>query len=317
MELSLIYFLVGLILLVIAADRFVTGAAGLARHYGISPLLIGLTIVALGTSAPEIVVSLMASLKGEPALAIGNAIGSNIANVGLVLGCSALLAPLKVKAITLKREFPILLFVTLLTIVLLINGYFSRLDGIILLVVLIVVLGLSIWYAIHHQRQRAASEADRRILKPKTLWLTVFWLVAGGVAIPFCSELLINGAIGLAQYFGISEFVIGLSVVAIGTSLPELATSIVAILKGEHDISIGNIIGSNVFNLVAVLPFPGIIAPTALNPSMLYRDLPVLLLSTVAIFVVGYSIKDNGKVTRLEGFFLLLGYVIFLYFVFK
>ncbi len=318
MALSITYFIIGLVLLILAADRFVAGAAALAKNIGIPSMIIGLTIVALGTSLPEIVVAIISSVKGEPTLAIGSAIGSNIANVGFVLAIAAIVAPLRVEAITLRREYPILLFVTILSAVLLFDGYLSRSDGIILLVLLIILLTLTTWYARYHQREFAKT-ADNSVISKMSTQRAIIWLIIGGTIIPLSSELLINGAIGIATFFGVSSFVIGISVVAIGTSLPELATSVVSVIKGEHDISIGNIIGSNVFNLLAVLPFPGIIAPTYINPRFKTFDLPALLISTLAIFVVAYSVRGPGRITRFEGIMLLLLYSLFIYlsFAFK
>ena len=311
-----IQIIIGLIFLVWGADRFVAGAAALARNMGISPLLIGLTIVALGTSAPEIFVAITASLQGNPALAIGNALGSNIANIGLVLGLSAIVAPLTVHSKTLKREYPVLFGISLVAWILMMDGDLSRLDGSILLIGLSLFLIWMTWLGLHPKNHDPMIDEYRaEIPSAMSTGIASLWLVLGLIVLPLSSKLLVDGAVDIAKIFGLSDFVIGLTIVAVGTSLPEIATSVTAAIKGEDDIAIGNIIGSNMFNLLAVLPFPGLIAPGIVDPKLLTRDLPVMLGLTVLLFIVAYGFRGPGHIKRYEGFLLLfayLGYLIML-----
>jgi cation:H+ antiporter len=307
----------GLVVLVWSADRFISGAAALANNLGVSPMLIGLTIVGFGTSAPEILVSAMASLDGNPGLAIGNAIGSNIANIGLILGVTALIIPLSVHSGVLKREYPLLLAVSLISLALMWDGTLDRSDGTILLILLIFILGWMIRSAKMGAADPIASEFDAEIPHDTPTGKALFWLILGLIALLASSRLLVWGATNIATALGISDVVIGLTIVAIGTSLPELAATIASALKGEDDIAIGNVIGSNLYNILAVLSLPGLLAPGPFLPEILYRDLPAMLLMTIALFFMGYGIGKQGRITRLEGAVLLcafLGYQSLLFF---
>ena len=306
----------GFVLLVWGADRFVTGAAATARNLGVSPLIIGLTIVGFGTSAPEMLVSAMAAWAGNPGIAIGNAIGSNITNVGLVLGITALITPLAVKSETLRREFPILFAVTTLALILLLDGELSRLDGVILLggfgVMVYWLVGLGL-------RERACDPAVQacdpmqeefaeEIPTDMTMGRALFWVALGLVVLLLSSRLLVWGAVNVAHYFEVPDLIIGLTIVAIGTSLPELAASVMSALKGEHDIAIGNVIGSNMFNLLAVLGLPGLIHPAAIESAVVTRDFPVMIGLTLVLLVLAYGIGGRGHIKRFEGAFLLACY---------
>jgi len=278
MLVPLIVVLLGLAALLWSAERFVGAAAATAHRAGMSTLLVGMTIVALGTSAPEIVVSVMASLNGIPDLAIGNALGSNIANIGLVLGVTALVVPIPVRFSLVRRELPLLLGATGLAGYALANGVLGRFDALFLLLLLV----FSLWWLFRADTPDAEEEVAGEIpdlplgraLGMLTLTLAV--MVAG-------SRGLVWGASELARAAGISELVIGLTIVAIGTSLPELVACVASALKRHHDLAIGNIIGSNLFNLLAVLPVPGLLAPGVADAAAGERDYPVMLGLTLAL----------------------------------
>lgn len=306
---------VGFVFLVWGADRFVMGASALARNLGVSPLIIGLTIVGFGTSAPEILVSAVAAWDGNPTLGIGNALGSNITNVGLVLGITALIMPLSVRSETLRREFPVLLAIMLIALALVLDNEMGRWDGIILLAGMITMI---FWVVKLGLRQRSATldrpdpmadEYADEIPKDMSTAMAVVWLLIGIAILLLSSKGLVWGAVNIAQWLGISDLIIGLTIVAIGTSLPELAASISSALKNEHDIAIGNVLGSNMFNLLAVLGMPGLIAPSILPAEVLQRDFPAMILLTVALFAMAYGFKGPGKVNRVEGGLLLGGYM--------
>lgn len=308
MWLPIIAIIGGLAALTWSADRFVVGASGLARGLGVSPLLIGLTIVAFGTSAPEIFVAVLAALQGNPGLAIGNAIGSNIANIGLVLGASALVAPLLVRSAILRREFPVLLLVTLLGFVLILDGTLGRIDGALLLAGMVALIA---WLLIGAKRgqiepDRLGVDMEEAVPTPSSLSRSLGLLVVGLLLLLLSSQALVWGAVEIAGALGISDLVIGLTIVAIGTSLPELATSITAAWKGENELAIGNILGSNLFNLLAVLAIPGVIAPGALENAVLIRDYPAMVVLTLLLFFLALGRrKAPGTVRRGEGALLL------------
>ncbi len=305
-----IYMICGLVLLVWGADRFVHGAAASARNMGIAPLLIGLTVVAFATSAPEILVSVVASLRGEPTLAIGNAIGSNIVNIGLVLGMTALIKPIKLESATLRREMPALLAVSLLTVSLFLDTHLSRIDGIVMLTGLVIVM---IWLARLGSRSAANDPIKRdyeaEIPTDVSMKMAITWTVVGLVTLLIGAEWLVTGAIGIAQNLGVSEVVIGITIVALGTSLPELTVSIVSALKGEYGLAIGNIVGSNIFNLLAVIGIAATIEPAALAPSVLSLHIFVMVAFTLVLFAMTYDYDGKAKLSRMEGIALLIAYV--------
>ena len=310
MLLDVTAIIVGFALLVWGADRFVTGAAALARNLGVSPMLIGLTIVGFGTSAPEILVSAMAAWQGNSGLAIGNALGSNIANIGLILGITALIAPLNVRSETLRREYPILLVVSLGTVLLMLDGHLGRLDGAILLGGLALLLAAMVRLG-HQGLSSDPLELEMEAEMPEAMSTgrAVLLFCIGLVVLLVSSRMLVWGATNVATAFGISDLVIGLTIVALGTSLPELAASVVSVLKGEHDMAIGNVIGSNMYNLLAVLAVPGLIAPGDFSPEILTRDLPMMIGLTLALFVMGYGFGREGRINRLEGLLLVAAFV--------
>ena len=317
MLLNSLAILAGLAVLVWGADRFISGAAALANNLGVSSMMIGLTIVGFGTSAPEILVSAMASVDGNPGLAIGNAIGSNIANIGLILGVTALITPLSVHSGVLKREYPLLLAISLISLALMWDGTLDRFDGIILVILLIVILSWMIRSARTGATDPIAGEFDAEIPHDIPTQKAVISLVIGLVALLASSRALVWGAANVATALGISEVVIGLTIVAVGTSLPELAASIASALKGEHDIAIGNVIGSNLYNILAVLSLPGLIAPGRFPPEVLYRDQPTMIGLTIMLFLMGYGFGKAGRINRFEGLVLLclfIGYQSLLFF---
>lgn len=313
MLLFILATLVGLSLLGWSADRFVNGAAGLAQSWGISPLIIGLTIVAFGTSAPEMLVSAIASWQGNSGLAIGNVVGSNIANIGLVLGLTAIIAPIVVQSRTLQREFPLLIVVSVATFALLLDSELGRLDGVFLLIGLVIVIAWTVWLA----RSAPASdpiqeEMNSGMPEKSSTGQSTWLLISGLIALLLASRALVWGAVGIAEALGVSDLVIGLTIVAIGTSLPELATSITAARKGEHDIAVGNAVGSNLFNLLAVLGIAGSIGPGAVDNAVLSRDMPLMLIFTVALLLMAGDFHrrrgERGKVSRTEGAILLVSF---------
>jgi cation:H+ antiporter len=312
---SLIAIIAGFALLVWGADRFVTGASATARNLGVSPLVIGLTIVGFGTSAPEMLVSAIAAWAGNPDMGIGNAIGSNITNIGLVIGVTALVAPLRVHSETLKREFPLLFLVMLIAFGLLLDNHMGRIDGIVLLIGMAALVYWMVALGLRERRDGVdpmSNEYSDEIPSDMPMSRAIIWLVFGLLILLGSSRLLVWGAVNVAQWFGISDLIIGLTIVAIGTSLPELAASVMSALKGEHDIAIGNVLGSNMFNLLAVLGMPGLIHPGPIPMELLNRDFPVMILLTIGLFAMGYGFLKPGRVTRGEGAMLLAGYLAYL-----
>nr|MDT0250993.1 calcium/sodium antiporter [Endozoicomonas sp.] len=302
---AIVAIIIGFILLTWSADRFVGGAAATARNWGISPMLIGLTVVSIGTSAPEILVSLMSALQGHTDIAVGNAIGSNIANMGLVLGITALIAPLSVKPALAKREIPLLLVVTLIAGACLINSYLGVIESLVLLSGLFVTLYLMIyWQKAHPEEPLVDSEEIEKLPSGKAY----LELIGGLVLLLVSAQILVWGATQIATLLGVSELVVGLTVVAIGTSLPELAASVASVLRGHHDIALGNVIGSNIFNLLAVLSMPGLVAPGRLNESVISRDYPVMLAFTVLVAAMTMFGKKPKTLGRYTGIILLVGY---------
>jgi len=311
MMLAIAALIAGLVLLVWSADRFVEGSASTARHFGMPPLLIGMVIVGFGTSAPEMVVSALASIDGNAGIALGNAYGSNICNIALILGVSALINPIMVHSTVLRKELPILTLVTILTVVLLADLDLSRLDAVVLLLVFAGLMAWTIYQGLKRKTDTLAKEVESETAeKEMPLKRAVFWLVVGLLLLIASSRILVWGAVEIAQIFGVSDMIIGLTIIAVGTSLPELASSVIAARKGEHDIALGNILGSNLFNTLAVVGIAGTIHPFAVEPETLSRDMVVMSALTVSLFLIGYGFRGRqGRINRLEGAALLLVYV--------
>jgi cation:H+ antiporter len=301
----------GFVLLTWSADRFVAGASALAFNLNVSPLIIGLTIVGLGTSAPEILVSAVASWQGNTGLAVGNAIGSNITNSTLILGLTALVLPLSVHSSILRRELPILVLVMTIALLLLLDGTLGRLDG----AVLLTGMGIMLLWMTHTARTEKSQidpmkeEFADEIPTDLGMAAATFWLVTGSILLLASSRILVWGAVSVAHEFGVSDLVIGLTIVALGTSLPELAASVMSAIKNEHDIAIGNVIGSNIFNLLAVLGLPGLINPSVLDSEVLSRDYPIMFLLTLLLFIMAYGFRGPGRINRLEGATMVSAYV--------
>ena len=300
----------GFLLLVWGADRLVAGASAFARNLGVSPLVIGLTIIGFGTSAPELVVSAVATLKGNAGLAVGNAIGSNIANMGLVLGATAMIYPLRLESTALKREYPMLLLIMLVCFLMALDGIYSQTEGWALITSLALVVIWIIRIGLHRPlSDPLAEEFDAEIPKGVPTKTAIFWLTVGLIVLPVSSIFLVDGAVTIARYLGVTDTVIGLTIVALGTSLPELATAITAALHREDDLAIGNIIGSNIFNLLGVLGIAAVIKPVEIFPIVLARDFPAMFLITGALFLMASDFRGPGRIGRRSGAVLLTMFV--------
>lgn len=311
---NIVFILLGFILLVWSADKFISGASIAAKHLGMPPLLVGLTMVALGTSFPELMVSAVSVFAGTPELAIGNAIGSNITNIGLVIGLTAIICPLTVSSRLLKREFPLLFLVMAVLGVMMYFRQLYRWEGALLLLGLV----LYIYWLVREGMKANSGEpltqeykeslATLKYTKPQA-W---FWFAFGGIMLVVSARIIVYSAVNLAQMWGVSDVVIGLTIVAIGTSLPELMASLVGALKNEHDIAIGNVIGSNLFNILGVLGLPILISPTYLEKEIFTRDYAIMLILTVALFLTAYGFRGPGRIKRWEGSLLLFFYIVYL-----
>jgi len=308
---SIVAILLGFALLVWSADRFVYGAAAIANNLGVSTMVIGITIVGFGTSAPEMLISVFAAIDGNPGLAIGNAIGSNIANITLILGVTALIIPLAIHSRTLQHEFPLLMGIMFLAWWLLQDGTLGRVDGIILGIALFAVMGWLIFDAMRARpddpmREELEDEIPQELPTRKA----VLWFIIGLAVLLASSKMLVWGAVNVAQMYGISDLVIGLTIVAIGTSLPELAASIMSAIKDEADLAVGNVIGSNIFNTLGVLALPALITPSQLEPETLTRDLPIMLGVTALLFLMAFGFgKTDRTINPFEGAILLICFI--------
>ena len=304
--------LFGLGLLIWGADRMVIGAAVTADNLGVSPMLVGLTVVGFATSAPEILVSAAAALHGSPNLAVGNALGSNIANIGLVAGMAATIQPLQVRSQTLSRELPVMLAVSVIPVLLFPDQMLGRIDGIFLLLVFVGFLYWIVKLGIKtHGHDPIESEYSEDIpsgISPRKAWM---WIAIGLAVLVIGSEFLVSGAKNFAQALGISELVVGVTFLAVGTSLPELAVSVVSIRKGHHGLALGNIIGSNAFNTLAVLGVASVIHPAKLDLDTVRLHLPVMLAFTVAFFFMAYNYDGSMRLNRFSGAALLIGFVVY------
>jgi len=302
----------GLVLLIWSAHKFVEGAAATAHHLGMPPLLIGIIVVGFGTSAPEMVVSAIAALEGNPSLALGNAIGSNSVNIALILGVTALVSPIVVASTVIKKEAPLLLLIVVLIGYMLSDNTLGLTEGITLLAGFFALVGWSIAAGLKHKKDALAKEINAELSEhPMSLPKGILWVCVGLVMLIVSSRLLVWGAVGVAQGLGVSDLIIGLTILAVGTSLPELASSIVAARKGEHDIAIGNIIGSNMFNILAVIGLATVLKPMEGIEALIFtRDWSVMAALSVLLFVMVFSRnKPNGRISRWKGAVLLMCYV--------
>ena len=314
MLLAVLALILGLIVLVWSADRFIDGASATAQHLGVPSLLIGMLIIGFGTSAPELMVSALSALQGNPSLALGNAYGSNIANIGMVVGLVAVLSPITVHSQIVRKELPILLGITLLSGALLLNGQLSRVDAGILLLVFAGLFTWSIVQGIRGKDDVLIGEVDSQLqAHAMALNKAITWLVVGLILLVASSRLLVWGAVEIATALGVSELIIGLTIVAIGTSLPELAAAIAAVRKNEHDLVLGNIIGSGLFNTLAVVGLAAAISPLQVEPAVLQRDWVLMFALTAALLIFALSRRGRGgRINRVEGGCLLLVYVAYL-----
>ena len=311
MIIAVVFIVVGLALLMFGADRFVDGAAALAANLGVPPLLVGLTVVGFATSAPELLVAATASFAGNPSIAIGNAIGSNIANIGLVIGVTAIVMPLVVQSRVLKQEFPIMLGAMCFALVLFWDQGLTRLDGILLAIGLFIMMGITTYFGLKYSRPEQTDLAPDALVEeleiPQISTRRALLLsLIGLTCLVIGSDRLVAGAVTVATHFGVSDLVIGLTIVAIGTSLPELAASIASALKGESDIALGNVIGSNMFNILGVTAAPGLIHPSIIEAGVMHRDLPIMFGLSIALYIMAFG--RDGTVGRVNGTFLLLAF---------
>jgi cation:H+ antiporter len=310
MTLPIVAVFSGLALLVWSADRFVEGAASTARHFGMPPLLIGMVIVGFGTSAPEMVVSMLSASQGNPGIALGNAYGSNITNIALILGLTALISPIAVHSQVLRKELPILTMITGLAAWQVWDGEISRFDAFVLLAVFAGLMTWTIWQGMQKKPDALSGEMETELnARAMPIRRSVFWLAAGLLLLIASSRILVWGAVEIARQLGVDNLVIGLTIVAVGTSLPELASSIIAARKNEHEIALGNIIGSNLFNTLAVVGIAGTIHPLAVGAEVLSRDVLTMSALTASLFVFGYGFRGPGRINRIEGTVLLACYV--------
>ena len=299
----------GFILLVWGADRLVAGASATARNLGVSPLVIGLTVVALGTSAPELVVSAMAAFQGNAGLAVGNAIGSNIANIGLILGLTALIYPLRVESEVLKREYPLLMLIMIGSFIMAADQIYDRTEGWLMLSGLAALIIWMVRFGLRRGPQDPlAEDFAAEIPSDMPMHVAVLWLLVGVVILPLSSHFLVEGAVSIAHSLAVSDAVIGLTIVAFGTSLPELAAALTSALRKEDDLAIGTVIGSNMFNILGVLGIAATIQPVHIDELMLKQDFPVMFLLTVLLFFMAYGISGPGRISRKSGGLLLAIY---------
>ncbi len=310
------FLIVGLALLVWSADRLVFGAAALARNIGVTPLVIGMTILAMGSSAPEMMVSATAALAGKTDTAVGNVLGSNVANITLILGITALIKPLSISSGVIRRELPLMIVVTVLAGILLWDNYLGFYEGVLLFVLFVAFIITMLVISKKERKMASAITEEQNSDIPEGVSNTkaIIWVVIGLFALPFAADILVDKSIIIAKYFGMSDLVIGLTIIAIGTSLPELAASIAGIMKGEDDIAVGNIIGSNLFNILAVMGIPGILNPSVLSEHAMGRDFWVML--GVSLLLVIFALGKSRNINRIEGgiFFLcFVGYQLYLF----
>jgi len=311
MLLSIALLIVGFVFLVWSADKFVYGAAALAKNYGVPPLIIGLTIVAMGSSAPEMMVSASAAMADKTNTAVGNAIGSNITNILLVLGVTALLKPLAVSSTTLHREMPIVLLVSLLAWWLISDNFLSFNDSFLLMVCFASFIGFLIYLSKTHKSNEPdpfLDEAEDEIPSGVDNKVAIFWVVVGMILLPLSSHILVNAAVDIAQYFGMSDLMIGLTIIAIGTSLPELAACIAGVMKNEDDLALGNIIGSNIFNILAVLGIAGLVNGSVIDPLAANRDMLIMIGVTVLLLLMSLNFRGTRRINRVEGGIMLTGF---------
>ncbi|AIW12916.1 calcium/sodium antiporter [Vibrio tubiashii] len=312
---AVVFLIIGLVFLVWSADKLVFGAAALARNVGISPLVIGMTILAMGSSAPEMMVSATAALDGKTDTAVGNVLGSNIANIALILGITALIKPLSISSGVLRRELPLMIGVTLLAGVLLWDSHLGFYEGVLLFALFAAFILTMLRISRNEKKNGDAfiEEQESEVPEGVSNGKAAMWVVIGLIVLPLAADVLVDNAVIIAQYFGMSDLVIGLTIIAVGTSLPELAASLAGVMKGEDDMAVGNIIGSNVFNILAVMGIPGILNPSILSEYAMGRDFWVML--GVSLLLVAMALGKSRSINRFEGaalFCCFIGYQAYL-----
>lgn len=310
---AIIALVLGLALLMFSADRFIAGSASAARGLGVPVLLIGLIVVGFGTSMPEMFVSASAALAGERDLGIGNAIGSNIVNISLILGLTALMAVIPVRSSIVRKEFVILLLVIFGSFPLFFDSALTQFDGMVLILGMIAVLTFLVWDALANKNDALEAEAQEALEKSLPLPLAIFWIVVGLILLVFSAKILITGSVKIATDLGVSELVIGLTIVAIGTSLPELASALAAAFRKEPDLVLGNIIGSNIFNNLIVLSMPALLSPGAFTDAIIWRDYPMQIALTILLFIFAWLFRTINRVHGALFLLVFIGYTIYLY----
>ncbi|MCH4295773.1 calcium/sodium antiporter [Shewanella sp. 3B26] len=318
MLLNVFMLVAGLAVLVWSADKFVYGAAAFARNLGLPPMLIGLTIVAMGSSAPEMFVAATASMDGMRDTAVGNVLGSNVANITLILGVTAMIGAIAVSSQTLKREIPMMLAATALAGYFLHDGVLDRNEGIILAVAFFALMAYLIWHALTNKDpDPLAEEADEEIPRDVPTSKALIWLVVGIILLPLSADWMVDGAVGIAKYYGLSDLVIGLTIIAVGTSLPELAACVASALKKEDDLAIGNIVGSNMFNILAVLALPGLIAPGVVDAQAVTRDFYMVMATSVALALFVLMSGKDRELKRWHGAIFMAIFIGYQYVLFQ
>jgi cation:H+ antiporter len=316
MNTSVVLLLIGLLLLLGGGKYLVESSVIIARHFRIPTMIIGLTIVAFGTSAPELLVSLQAVIKGHPDMAIGNVIGSNISNILLVLASTAIIFPIAIQRNSIRRDWPIMMVISILLLVFLLDLHLMQYEGLILVILLVMYLAYSVWYA----RNPKNTDPEAVEIPEGTMrwWVAAILLVVSCGALALGADLLITNASSMAERMGISERVISISMVAVGTSLPELATSLIAAFKKQTNISIGNILGSNIMNILSVLGISSLIAPIQIVKESLFIDIPWMLGAAVLLllFMLPVGRPRQYRITRIEGVAMILAYAAYIYFIF-
>ncbi len=317
---ALAYLIIGLVLLVYSADKFIMGAAATAKYLGVSSMVVGLIVIGFGTSAPEMVISAIAAMQGNSGLALGNAVGSNITNIALVLGVGIVVSPLLICSNTVKREMPILLLVSLFVLWLMWDGELSRMDGIILLIGMLAMTLWMAWLGLRESKEVDILEEEYEAEMPrdvskKAAWL---WLLFGMVMLPLASMMMVKGATSIAHMLGMSDVIIGLTIVALGTSLPELSATIACMKKGEHDLALGNIVGSNMFNLLGVLGISASIKTFKLPDDFLSTDYLVMLDLTFALLIFSLIyVARNKPIPRFIGYMFMLSYLVYYFWLYQ
>lgn len=320
MTIWLLQIVIGCVVLGLGAERFIVSTSGLAQRWGIPPIVAGIILLGFGTSLPEMIVSGMAAWQGHAAMGVGNAIGSCITNIGLVLGVTALIRPMRVNSTLLKREFPVMFLLMGCASALMFDHELSRLDGLLLMLALLFLMGWLVMLAKQNDwdDDPLTAEYKKETKDPMSMYPIMIWMVIGGAGLFWGASLIVSGAKSLAFALGWSDTLIGLTVVAVGTSLPELATTCIAAIKNEPEMAVGSIVGSNMFNMLGVLAMPALIHPGPIDQAFLTRDLPVLLGFTLLLFVMAYGFRQKtGQINRIEALMLLVGFVVYTWLLFR